>query len=114
MDDRLRVLFDRSIPEPNSGCWLWVNATTPAGYGQVKLPENRKLSSVHRLSYEIVHGPIPAGLQIDHKCRVRCCINPNHLRAVTIKTNVLAGEGFAAVNARKTHCVNGHEFNEQN
>ena len=68
----------------------------------------------HRLAYELVKGPISDGLQIDHLCRNRACINPDHLEAVTQRENILRGEGVAALNARKTHCPQGHAYDEEN
>lgn len=68
----------------------------------------------HRVSYETFVGPIPAGLTLDHLCRNTLCINPAHLEPVTIKENVLRGDGPTARNARKTHCDRGHAFDETN
>lgn len=94
-------------PEPNSGCWLWTGSEADgAGYGGFW--DGKKHCRAHRFSYEAFVGPIPKGLQLDHKCRVRCCVNPDHLEPVTNKTNSLRGIGFAAVNAKKTHCYRGH------
>ena len=106
-------LFRRAIPEPNTGCWLWLlQPNKQTGYGEFWYDKKRYLA--HRLSYELEKGPIPEGLQIDHICRVRSCINPDHLRCVTIKENVLCGVGPAAQNLVKTHCKYGHEFTLEN
>jgi hypothetical protein len=59
-------------------------------------------------------GPIPEGKQLDHLCRNRACINPEHLEPVTAKENILRGESFSAKNARKTHCIHGHELSGDN
>ena len=67
--------FIRMDPEPH--CWLWLGSLDTAGYGQFRI--NRKLYLVHRLLYEATHGPIPAGLELDHLCRIRSCVNPAHL-----------------------------------
>jgi hypothetical protein len=104
--------FERHIsPEPNSGCWLWT-AYLHKGYGQFSV--RRKIIGAHVFSYRHYRGMIPAGMTVDHKCRVRCCVNPDHLRLLTRAENVLIGEGRAAKNARKTHCHRGHPLAEDN
>lgn len=67
-------------------CWLWLASTNPKGYGRYRVGSG-VLTSAHRYSYELTHGPIPEGLQIDHTCYVKSCVNPAHLRAVTNKQN---------------------------
>lgn len=94
------------------GCWFWLELKNQSGYGLFTL--NQKNILAHRFSYSLVNGPIPAGLTIDHLCRVRHCVNPSHLEAVTHLVNTLRGDGFGARNARKTHCVRGHEFSNEN
>lgn len=97
-----------------TGCWLWTAALTDRGYGdRFRLDDGRKVAP-HRLAYELLVGPIPDGLQLDHLCRVRNCVNPSHLEAVTCQENLLRGVTWAAYNARKTHCKHGHEFDEAN
>jgi len=81
-----------SIPEPNSGCWLWTKAVMANGYGLIMTSTG--VRTAHRVSYEAHKGEIPAGLELDHKCRVRSCVNPDHLEAVTKTENVR--RGFAA------------------
>ena len=80
--DRLEAL---SIPEPNSGCRLWLGKLTSTGYGQIKV--GGKKSRVHRIAYELAKGPIPAGRIICHHCDVPNCIEPDHLYAGTHQTN---------------------------
>lgn len=90
-----------SMPEPNSGCWLWVGRVDQCGYGMA-WNDGRDNRSAHRLSYEAFVGPIPEGFELDHKCRTRCCVNPSHLEPVTHAINMARG-----LNARKTHCKCG-------
>jgi hypothetical protein len=82
------------------------------GYGQVRI--GAKVYRAHRVAWEHERGPIPADAVIDHLCRVPGCVNPDHMRVVTQRENVLAGESPWALNARKTHCFNGHEFTPEN
>jgi hypothetical protein len=100
------AIYELSIPEPNSGCWLWLGSLRGKGYSVYKGKAG------HRVSYEAFKGPIPDGLVIDHLCRVHSCVNPEHLEAVTNRENVVRGVNYIAVNANKTHCVNGHSLND--
>lgn len=104
--------WHRIMPEPNSGCWLWDGAVNSEGYGNMRC--KGKTRPAHRISYEIAFGPIPKELQIDHLCRIRCCVNPDHMELVTNRQNVLRGTGPTAMNARKTHCPKGHKYSGVN
>lgn len=97
-----------SIPVPMSGCWVWLANTTQDGYASMWWQGITRRA--HRAIYEEVKGPIPAGLHIDHICRVRCCVNPDHLRAVSPQFNVLVGETVTAKNAARRACVAGHKL----
>lgn len=91
------------------GCWFWTGSLGSHGYGQLRV--GRSTGLAHRVSYELLVGPIAEGLQVDHLCRVLRCVNPAHLEAVTPRTNVLRSPSApTAVNARKTQCIRGHDF----
>lgn len=98
-------------PEGDAGCWLW---TGPTDYGYGRIMDHYRLKSTHRVAYELLVGPIPAGLQLDHLCRVRACVNPSHLEPVTVRENTLRSTNLVARLARRTHCANGHEFSGSN
>lgn len=101
-------------PEPNCGCWLWMGTGTKDGYGHFQVKTN-VCAKAHRFSYEMHKGPIPAGMQIDHKCKVRCCVNPDHLEAVTFYENQKRSTlTFTARYGNATHCIRGHEFTTEN
>jgi HNH endonuclease len=89
-------------------CWLWTGATTK-GYGRFRG------TGAHRFAYELLVGPIPQGLQLDHLCRVRNCVNPEHLEPVTCQENLRRGFiAKARAGQRPTHCPQGHEFTTEN
>lgn len=98
------------IPVPESGCWLWLKSVDSGGYANFSIMATTIRG--HRFAYELFKGPIPHGLQPDHLCRVRCCVNPDHLEAVTSKVNTLRGISPSAVQAKKTHCLQGHPFDK--
>jgi len=82
--------FDRFyIPEPNSGCWLWIGSTDRKGYGQIRNPSTNKLMLTHRASYLMAHGTIPKDMHVLHRCDVPCCVNPDHLFTGTHVDNML-------------------------
>lgn len=78
--------FWNHVDQDESGCWLWTAATTPTGYGQFRFHDGSR--AAHRLAYEQMVGPIPDGLELDHLCRVRNCVNPDHLEPVTHAENL--------------------------
>ena len=100
------------VEDPDSGCWIWQGTKTPRGYGTCQ--RNGKGVYAHRLYWEQANGPIPDGLTIDHLCNNPSCVNPDHIALATQYDNMMRGSGPSAVNARKTHCVRGHEFTPDN
>jgi HNH endonuclease len=100
----LQQRFDEKwIPEPNSGCWLWLGASTEGDprydYGVIRV-EGRTVRA-HRVSYELARGPVPNRLELDHICRNSYCVNPDHLEAVTHEENLRRAPAFQG-----THCKN--------
>lgn len=104
-------------------CWPWTGRIDEHGYGRV----GKRSLMAHRVIYEELVGLIPDGQEVDHQCHNRdescpggvgCmhrrCLNPHHLEPVTHATNALRGKSFAAINAAKTHCPQGHAFDEKN
>lgn len=94
--------------EKTDGCWLWRGGLFRTGYGCFyEVPRPGRLA--HRYAYELLVGPVPEGLELDHLCRVRHCVNPAHLEPITHAENMARG-----IHATKTHCKHGHEFTEAN
>ena len=89
-------------------CWNWIGATTGLGYGNLRWKGRN--AKAHRVAYELLVGPIPQGLTIDHLCRNRACVNPAHMESVTMRDNTLRGQTVTAANAKKTHCPNNHPY----
>jgi hypothetical protein len=101
-----------------SGCWLWQGFVANNSHGYATFWLNGKNRLAHRVAYEFFVGPIPEGLTIDHVkvrgCTSKSCVNPAHLEAVTTWENTLRGNALPALNFRKTHCDNGHPYDEEN
>jgi len=96
----------------SNGCWIWRANRDKDGYG--KFTNNYKTLRAHRFSYELLVEKIPEGMVLDHLCRRTSCVNPEHLQPVSSIEYIHRGEGLASQNKSKTHCINGHEFDELN
>lgn len=94
--------------QKSGACWVWLGGLSATGYGKFRV--GSRTVSAHRFAWELLEGPIPDGLQIDHRCRNRRCVRPQHCQVVDHRTNVLVGYGPCAINARKTHCPKGHDY----
>jgi hypothetical protein len=96
-------------------CWPWTASTRGGGYGQIARGGlNNGMFTAHRVAWELLRGPIPAGYVVDHLCKNPRCCNPNHLEPVPERVNLMRGDGPAAQAARKTHCPQGHPYDEAN
>ncbi len=116
-------ILDRALEkieyEPNTGCWLWAGNIDDHGYGRIQRgahPDDAadwgSYPLAHRVTYIKLKGLIPRELELDHLCRVRCCVNPAHLEPVLHRVNNLRGVSIMAENARKTACDRGHPYVE--
>lgn len=109
--------FMEKVEVVEGGCWEWQGFRVRGGYGGVAWPKAGSLRDckshrAHRVAYMLFVGPLDPELQIDHLCNNRLCVNPDHLEQVTQQVNLRRAEPRA--NARKTHCIRGHEFSPEN
>ena len=114
----IEVYFWERVSKQSNGCWLWTGALTGDGYGILRR------QTMHRWSYEKHRGEIPEGLEVDHLCSVRNCVNPDHMELVTHRENVqrsyMRGKhdhrlgNLGKHKAAKTHCPQGHAYAGEN
>lgn len=106
--------FIEKIVKSESGCWKWIGAISGTGYGSFYSGQyGARYDSAHRCSYEFYVSKIPEGMVIDHLCRNRWCVNPEHLECVTMRENTDRGVLYETLTAnakKKTHCKRGHEL----
>jgi HNH endonuclease len=116
-DERFWMKVDKNGPIPDYAphlgpCWIWTASLEGGGYGAIG--DGKKKKRAHRYSYEQLVGDIPDGLELDHLCRVRNCVRPDHLEPVTRRENVMRGISPIAENPSKTQCPEGHPYGGKN
>lgn len=100
-----------------NGCWLWTGGLTNPGYARMSWKQDgvTNIPGAHRVILHALGQPVPQGMVVDHLCRVRHCINPDHLEVVTQRENVMRSPiAPGALNAAKTHCAQGHPYTPEN
>lgn len=103
----------RTVTDSETNCWIWQGAEDGHGYGQINV--GGRPEKTHRLGYMLMVGDIPDNLSVDHLCRVKLCWNPDHLELVTLSENTRRQmEAVGGHNSRKTHCPQGHPYDEAN
>lgn len=118
-ETRLWQRVDKNGPVPTyrpglGPCWLWTAWLDRQGYGHIAVEDLPLSRLAHRAVYELLRGPIPNGLTLDHLCRVRRCVNPDHLEPVTLLENQARiprwVHSSASPNTRRSHCAAGHPY----
>jgi hypothetical protein len=104
--------WSRVIGTEFTQCWQWAGSKDRHGYGRIWVSGHE--TGAHRFAYEALIVAVPDGLDLDHLCRNRSCVNPWHMEPVTRRENVMRGNSIQSRNARKTHCPRGHPYDEEN
>lgn len=105
--------FTRFVHVSPTGCWLWTGHIDDKGYGRFQV--KGKWRKAHVCAYESRHGPVPEGKEVGHICKLRACVKPEHLKALTHIENIQMGDiGGHKYHSLKTHCPQGHEYSEEN
>lgn len=108
-ETRFWAKVDKIMP---GGCWVWKGSVAGNGYGVFR---GFRTKSPHRIAWELLVGPIPPRLQIDHRvCRNRLCVNPDHLVVCTQYENITQPDGSAGMRLARTHCLQGHLYSPEN
>ena len=115
---RLRDRVERlSVPEPNSGCWIWIGGTTGGDfeYGKMTITTDgqRRGEVASRVSFRAYVGPIPDGFQVDHKCETALCVNPRHLQLLIPRDNLIK-RAWHKQRVENRLCLRGHELDRVN
>lgn len=93
-------------------CWIWTAYRNKGGYGTYR--DGRTMSLAHRVSYRAVRGDVPEGKELDHLCRNRSCVRPDHLEPVSRRENIARGESHVSAQMKTTTCGKGHPFDSEN
>lgn len=104
--------FWSRVDKTESGCWEWTAGKLASGYGSFRSANRAHVS--HKFAWELLRGPVPEGLDLDHLCRNRACCNPDHLEPVTRQENLRRGWGARLKNGMTTQCIHGHEYTPEN
>jgi hypothetical protein len=104
-------LMRNVVRVPESGCWLWEGAVSKLGYGRIAFEGKAKFA--HRVAFTTLVGEVPDGMELDHLCKVRSCVNPYHLEPVTRLENMKRSGAFV-YRQQRSHCPKGHELTEDN
>jgi hypothetical protein len=102
--------FDEKVVRDPDGCWIWTGAMMGQGYGHFWVPNRKEMVGAHVYAYERVNGAIPLGYQIDHVCRNRKCVRPDHLEVVTPRENTIRGQAPNTLRHLENRCKRGHDL----